>query len=509
MSLYAAYCRVSTEEQAKNETIDAQIDAIKTHFKSNNIVVPKERWYIDDGYSGELMLRDRPDGARLLLDAVGGKITHLVVVRVNRIAREDYAAQEAYHSLKKCGVSLISLSEPFNYFEPSGQMMATVFSSFASYDRATIKQNFADGKARKARRGKLPQGSVPYGYLINKDRSVEIHPEQAEVIKLVYKLYIEDNLSFQAISDYLTSMGIPAPADYKGDWYKNHNRKGGWCEYSVRNILRSDIYTGIYPYKPPGQNPIPVPIPAIINEKIHLEARTTAENKRRHYAPNGQYRPYLLRGLIECGVCRSAYVGSSSSNGRFAYYRCTKKKSENMSCNNKNINADLIENIVWEDLCKTFKNPKKLIKEVSRELENDGIQLDHYIAEIRDIDKRVNEISQERKRLLDLYAKGIVAESELLDTIAEREKSLETLLERKNFLGQQIQMQQNQEEVINTIMEITKEIQNIPDEADDELKAGLIKAFVEKVEIYPGEKPKIRISYRISLGLFSDCYLVR
>ena len=62
--LYSAYCRISTEEQAKNETIYAQIDAINAYFKQNKISIPKERWYIYDGYSGELMLRDRPDGAK-------------------------------------------------------------------------------------------------------------------------------------------------------------------------------------------------------------------------------------------------------------------------------------------------------------------------------------------------------------------------------------------------------------------------------------------------------------
>ena len=132
---YGCYGRVSSEEQKKGETIDMQVDLLNDYFKKNNIYVPEERWYLDENVSGELILRDRPQGSRLLLDAVEGKLTHLVIVRVNRIARDDYAAQEAFHTLKKMGVSLISLSEPFDYFEPSGQMMATVFSSFAAYDR--------------------------------------------------------------------------------------------------------------------------------------------------------------------------------------------------------------------------------------------------------------------------------------------------------------------------------------------------------------------------------------
>lgn len=504
--LYGAYGRVSSEEQKKGETIDMQVDLLNDYFKKNNIYVPEERWYLDENVSGELILRDRPHGSRLLLDAVEGKITHLVIVRVNRIARDDYAAQEAFHTLKKMGISLISLSEPFDYFEPSGQMMATVFSSFAAYDRATIKQNFADGKARKARRGKLPQGGVPYGYRLNKDMAAEINPDQAEVIKMIYKLYIEDNMSLRAITNYLTSMRIPAPGELKGGWYKN---RGGWCESTVNDILKSDIYTGIYPYKPPGQNPIAVPIPKIIDSKIYFKARQIAKNKRQNYAPNEQYRTYLLRGLIECGVCHSAYVGTSSGKGRFAYYRCTKKKSDGMTCENTNINADLLESTVWKDLCKTFKNPKRLLREVSRELDNKAKDFEDYMAEINDIDKRIDEITQERKRLLDLYAKGISTEAELNEAITERKESVKTLQERKTALNRALKLQQNQAEAVKTIFEIAQEIKNIPDEADDELKSDLIKILVDKILVFPGEKTKIRIYYRIGLDLFNDCYLVR
>ncbi len=506
--LYAAYCRVSSEEQSKDETIDIQIDILKAYFEKNNIIVPEKRWYLDDGVSGELILRDRPAGAKLLLDALDGRLTHLVIVRVNRIARDDYAAQEAFHTLKKMGVSLISLSEPFNYFEPSGQMMATVFSSFAAYDRATIKQNFSDGKARKARQGKLPQGAVPFGYKLNKeDMSVWIYDEQAEVVRLVYKLYIEDNLSIKAIAEYLSSMKIPAPADYKTKWYRNHKRKGGWCEYSVNNILRSDIYTGIYPYKPPGKNPIPVPIPQIIDPETYFKARKIAKTKRLFYAPNS-HREYLLRGMVFCGVCSSAYVGTSSGKGRFAYYRCTKKKSSEMSCTNQNINADILEDSVWEDLCSTFRNPNKLIAEVAEELKV-STRLDDYVTEIEEVIKRLDEVALERKRLLDLYAKGTLAEKELFEAITERDDSLKTLQERKAFLEQQIRIEQNHGDFINSVPIIAEQIERMLDNATEESKMSLFRTLINRVEIMPGESPEIRVSYRFGNTMLNDLSLVK
>ncbi len=508
--LYAAYGRVSTEEQQKDETIDAQIDNIKTYFKTNKITISKDRWYLDDGVSGELMLRDRPDGARLLLDAVEGKFTHLVVTKVDRIARDDYAAQEAFHTLKKMGVLLISLSEPFNYFEPSGQMMATVFSSFAAYDRATIKRNLADGKARKARKGILPQGSIAYGYRINDDGIVEIHPEQAEIVKLVYKLYLEDDMSLRDITAYLTSMDIPTPADYKKKQYRSHNCTGDWSEYAVNSMLRRDIYSsGVYMYKPPLQEPIPVPIPVLIEPETYKKARQMAKARRRSYLATDRIRNYLLSGMVECAVCGSAYVGSSNSNGRFVYYRCSKRKTGSESCKNRSINADLLEEIVWEDLCGMLENPDRLVQEVALEMETKTAYLDNYVAEIKEIDKRINEIKSERKRLLDLFAKDIMTDAELTEAVAEREESLETLKERKIFVEEQLRLQNNQDEVLDTIAEIISEIEIIPDDADYELKRDLIKIFVDRVKVYPGKKRKVRVLYKLGLNTYGERFLVR
>lgn len=118
---YAAYCRVSTEEQAKGENIQAQIFNISEYCSRKGIVIPEEYWYMDDGLSGAERMRDRPGGNRLLLDALEGKISHVLIWKVDRLAREDFVAQEIYRTLKGAGIDLTSITEPFDYKEPEGQ----------------------------------------------------------------------------------------------------------------------------------------------------------------------------------------------------------------------------------------------------------------------------------------------------------------------------------------------------------------------------------------------------
>lgn len=512
MNVYAAYCRVSTEEQAKNETVAGQIEHIKSHCQINHITIPVDNWYIDDGFTGAASLRDRPSGANLLLDAMSGKFTHLIVVRVDRLAREDYVAQEAYHLLKKCGVNLISLSEPFDYFEPSGQMMATVFSSFASYDRAVIKQRFLDGKIANAQKGKLPQGTIPFGYKLSSNRTVEISPEQAETIRMIYKLYTEDGMSIRAITQYLTSLNIPSPGSFKQSWYPNSS---DWCEFTVTKLLNADYYaTGLYHFKPPQKQVIDVPVPPIIDKSIYDLARQIAIKKRQEYAPNGQYRDYLLRSFIKCGICGSTYVGTSNGRGRFSYYRCTKKikRPNGAVCNNSQINASLIEAIVWDDLKKIFNDPQKLVEEISQQLEVVVEEHSDDRTELEAIEQQYQSLTLEKKRLLDLYAKGLTSETDLLVALKEREEALESLQKRRNYLNKIFDLNKSQEADIQGILDVADEIQIILNDADDKMKRDLFEMLLDHIEIYPGENgkgSKINVFYKIGLDTFNTFSVVK
>lgn len=169
----------------------------------------------------------------------------------------------------------------------------------------------------------------------------------------------------------------------------------------------------------------------------------------------------------------------------------------------------MLEEIVWEDLCGMLENPDRLVQEVALEMETKTAYLDNYVAEIKEIDKRINEIKSERKRLLDLFAKDIMTDAELTEAVAEREESLETLKERKIFVEEQLRLQNNQDEVLDTIAEIISEIETIPDDADYELKRDLIKIFVDRVKVYPGKKRKVRVLYKLGLNTYGERFLVR
>src|SRR5207248_9654800 len=69
----AIYARVSTEDQAEKQTVQAQLDFLRRWADLHEF--PIADVYVDDGWSGTVPLRDRPDGRRLLDDAAARRFT--------------------------------------------------------------------------------------------------------------------------------------------------------------------------------------------------------------------------------------------------------------------------------------------------------------------------------------------------------------------------------------------------------------------------------------------------
>ena len=52
--LAALYARVSSEQQADEHTIDSQVAALRTRVAEDGLLLPAERQFLDEGYSGAI-----------------------------------------------------------------------------------------------------------------------------------------------------------------------------------------------------------------------------------------------------------------------------------------------------------------------------------------------------------------------------------------------------------------------------------------------------------------------
>ena len=227
----AGYARVSTDSDEQKTSYEAQVRYYTNYIKS------RDDWefvnvYTDEGISAT-NTKHRDGFNAMIADALAGRIDLIVTKSVSRFARNTVDSLTTVRKLKEKGVEIYFEKENIYTLDSKGELMITIMSSLAQEESRSISENVTWGQRKRMADGKV---TMPYGrflgYRKGEDGFPEIVPEEAEVVKLIYKSFME-GLSYYKIAQLLMSRNIPAPA-------------GGekWYTRTVESILTNEKYKG-------------------------------------------------------------------------------------------------------------------------------------------------------------------------------------------------------------------------------------------------------------------------
>ena len=227
----AAYARVSTDSEEQLTSYEAQVDYYTRYIKS------KPDWQFVDVYTDEGIsatnTKKREGFNRMVADALDGKIDLIVTKSVSRFARNTVDSLTTVRKLKEAGVEVYFEKENIWTLDSKGELLITIMSSLAQEESRSISENVTWGQRKRFADGKV---SIPYGQFLGYRKGVdglpEIVPEQAEIVRSIYRMCIEGK-STNAIAKYLTQQDIPTPAGKKV-----------WQRATVESILRNEKYKG-------------------------------------------------------------------------------------------------------------------------------------------------------------------------------------------------------------------------------------------------------------------------
>jgi DNA invertase Pin-like site-specific DNA recombinase len=243
----AIYTRKSTEHNLDLEfnSLDAQREACEAYIKSQ----AHEGWrlvpdrYDDGGLSGASL--DRPALQKLLADVRAGKITIVVVYKVDRLTRSLADFAKLVELFDQQGVSFVSITQSFNTTSSMGRLTLNVLLSFAQFEREVIGERVRDKIAASKRKGLWVGGPVPLGYRCI-DKKLVVVPEEAEVVRTIFARYLE-----------LGSMGaLLTELDRQGIRTKVNGRRDGCSSGGIRfgvgslaHLLKNRFYLGEVTYR--------------------------------------------------------------------------------------------------------------------------------------------------------------------------------------------------------------------------------------------------------------------
>ena len=161
----AVYIRVSSKQQDQR----SQEPDLKRWADAQEEPVI---WYRDK-FTGRTM--DRPGMQKLLADVAAGKVSAIVVWRLDRLGRTAKGLTALFEDLRERNVNLISLRDGVDLSTPAGRLMANVLASVAAYETEVRAERVLAGQAAARAAGKRWGGSKP-------GRRLKVTDDQVEVI---------------------------------------------------------------------------------------------------------------------------------------------------------------------------------------------------------------------------------------------------------------------------------------------------------------------------------------
>ena len=229
----ALYIRVSTVYQIDKDSLKVQEREL-IHYTQLVLNMDDYEIFRDAGYSAKNT--DRPNYQKMMQKLRTGEFSHLVVWKIDRISRNLLDFAEMYAELKDLSVTFVSKNEQFDTSSAIGEAMLKIILVFAELERQMTSERVTAVMISRAESGSWNGGKVPLGYTYDKEtKSFGIHPEQAEVVRLIYDSY-ERMQSSTAVAKFLNEKGITTKAGNK------------WNPSTVCLILRNPVYKGTMVY---------------------------------------------------------------------------------------------------------------------------------------------------------------------------------------------------------------------------------------------------------------------
>ena len=278
----------------------------------------------------------------MIKDALDGKIDIIITKSVSRFARNTVDSLMTIRKLKEKNIAVIFEKENINTLDGTGEILITILSSLAQEESRNISENVKWGIVRRFEKGKVMVNHNKFmGYTKNSEGELVIVPEEVEVVKLVFRLYLE-GLSAEKIARYLGAQGIKT-ATGLDKWEETVVRRMLSNEKYMGDALLQKTYTVDFLTKRKVMNNGIVPQyyveddhEAIISKELFYQVQEEIARRASMWKPavsrkkNQQSKyssMYALTGIVICGECDRDYrrVTWSRNEKKKIVWRCTNR----------------------------------------------------------------------------------------------------------------------------------------------------------------------------------------
>lgn len=447
-ALYLRKSRSDPEDESLEETLEKHKEILLKFSKVHNFTISKIYFEVVSGDG----LFVRPEMIRLLNDIEKDTYTAVICMDIDRLGRVDTKDRGIIiETLKEHNCRIITPQKTYDLNDEIDEFSTEMQMLFARQELKKITKRLRTGIMKTAEDG-YHVGEPPYGYrrtYIDKKPTLKIHEEEAQVVRMIFDMYVNQHIGSHTIADRLNALGYsPRKADV-------------FSRNSVRWILSNPIYIGKIMYNRKKRIKKKYPTdkshytinpkkdwivskgihPAIISEELFKKAQQIRTSRTHPPSFSGAIMNPLA-GLIYCANC-----------GKIMLRQTSKKTPPRLLCNTAGCNkSTLVENVekrVLQILVVTLQNLKGEPKTVTDN--SDKIAIKNRISACK---KHLTSLEQQKNNLYELLEQKVYD----VKTFTKRNKILtqtistatEQLNEYKTELSK-TSIENSKQEIIPTI----------------------------------------------------------
>ncbi len=477
--------RVCIQLRKSREDVEKEkfgIDTLKAH-ESTLLELAKKRQYnvvkIKREKKSGGSLYSRPEMLSTLDEIEQGDYDGVMCMDIDRLGRSGMKEQGIIlDTFRDNGVLIITPDKIYDLNNDSDMLHTDIKSFIARQELNLIKKRLENGRIRSVKDGQYIYTVAPYGYkkvTVNKLKTLEIIPEQANIVRLIFDMYVNQDKGAIVIARELKSLGAI-----------NASGNSNWSICTIKAMIHNPVYYGMVyskkrTYKLVGNKMVSTvnknPIikkglhEGIISYELFQKAQEVAKNRYNVSAPVNEDKELKnpLAGILKCCCGYAMYIKKD-------------KKAERLNCSNrcgsKGTNIIRVEKRILDDMKEYFKNLT-----IDFEQLNEDNKFDSDYKKLEIIQININKKKNQLNKLYELLEQGVYT----TELFLERSKIINDELDDLQSNLDALKLKVNDICIIQENIKEIPKIQNILD-IYETLSIGekniFLKSIINKITYY-------------------------
>ena len=502
----AGYARISVddEQDQKNISIENQKaiieDYVKTHFPGSTLTFFEDR--DRSGYTFE----QREGYQEMRRGLMSHKYDILIVKDFSRFSRRNSRGLVELEDLRDAGVRIISIGDNIDF--PNDDDWLKIQFQFLINEMPVTDTS---KKVRSVVKRRQEEGrwlcAAPYGYILNKQQVFEVVPTEAEVIRTIFKLYL-DGWGYKKIANYLTDNNVPTPRMSECERRAaagepvRRKTKAAWAIITVQGILDNDFYIGTLrqgkftrvkingtdrKLDESEHRVFEHHHQEIIDYRTFATVRALRESRSTNNYRGVKVNDNVYSGLLVCGDCGSPMFAMSRSDLAPAYTCGTYHRRGLKGCTSHHIRVEMLDALVKDYVRKVRDNSSAMLERLNADLEKEQTDIAETKRAEENLEALLLDKQEELKATKRQRIRDMMKHPEQEELLEETYDELEAeLTQRIAGIQHQIEFASDKR---NTIIRINRVAKTAMDVFHDILeKPSLdrndLNLMIEKIRVY-------------------------